>query len=148
MIFFISAADVLSPTARLDPDGNEIPSDEEEELERYRTEYRLRATTTRSHAASSAPSYGLPPADLARAPVYGHGSVMDSVASVRDPYHHRSSRRQQYQSSVMPRNKEVAVDHLCSPLPTPLKEMMDPDVRSHKNESLMVVPPMASFAGR
>ncbi|KAJ6519323.1 hypothetical protein C8R45DRAFT_951016 [Mycena sanguinolenta] len=29
--------------ARLDPDGNAIPSDEEEELERSRTEYRMRA---------------------------------------------------------------------------------------------------------
>ncbi|PFH54722.1 hypothetical protein AMATHDRAFT_264 [Amanita thiersii Skay4041] len=31
------------PTARLDADGDEIPMDEEEELERMRTEYRLRA---------------------------------------------------------------------------------------------------------
>ncbi|KAJ7293822.1 hypothetical protein C8J57DRAFT_38562 [Mycena rebaudengoi] len=32
--------------ARLDPDGNAIPSDEEEELERSRAEYRLRALRT------------------------------------------------------------------------------------------------------
>jgi hypothetical protein len=32
-----------SSSARLDPDGNAIPSDEEEELERSRAEYRIRA---------------------------------------------------------------------------------------------------------
>ncbi|KAJ2933611.1 hypothetical protein H1R20_g3520, partial [Candolleomyces eurysporus] len=129
--------------ARLDPDGNEIPSDEEEELERYRTEYRVRATNGRSHGASSAPSYGLPPAELTRAPVYG--SVMDSVASVRDPYQ-RSSRRQ-HESSMI-RTKEAAADHLYNPLPTPLKEMMGPDVRSRRYQTAMAVSPMASLAGR
>ncbi|KAF7367331.1 hypothetical protein MSAN_00795400 [Mycena sanguinolenta] len=39
--------------ARLDPDGNAIPSDEEEELERSRTEYRMRAL---HHSRTSAPA--------------------------------------------------------------------------------------------
>ncbi|KAJ7785784.1 hypothetical protein B0H16DRAFT_1488008 [Mycena metata] len=38
--------------ARLDPDGNAIPSDEEEELERARAEYRIRSAAVRPAVAS------------------------------------------------------------------------------------------------
>jgi hypothetical protein len=39
----MSTSEPLNSTARLDPDGNEIPSDEEEELERIRAELRVNA---------------------------------------------------------------------------------------------------------
>ncbi|GLB36543.1 hypothetical protein LshimejAT787_0308310 [Lyophyllum shimeji] len=151
--------------ARLDPDGNEIPSDEEEELERVRTEYRVWAQSrprapvfTRDRVAShpgfhslqaattstslspdedTGPPDGVPRVRLSARDHQPHyGSVMDSVITVD------SVRKEQ----TLPGPPFLA-PFPPNPLPMPVEEMVwSPPKR--KTPRVVTIPRHASLAGR
>ncbi|KAF8167838.1 hypothetical protein B0H34DRAFT_683273 [Crassisporium funariophilum] len=148
----ISPAENLLPRrgwARLDADGNEIPPNEEEELERSRTEYRVRALQrSRELTATTHPSR-MPP--YVQGPSGHHpprntyGSVMDSTLNVqylRQPASLPQPQPQHQHQTFTP----LYVD----PLPMPLASMvMTP--KKMEQEDLYVdifVPGYACLAGR
>ncbi|KAG6866262.1 hypothetical protein C0991_006849 [Blastosporella zonata] len=144
--------------ARLDADGNEIPSEEEEQLERARSEYRRHAQSQRSPQEYSsvytlqAPttSTSLTPSEGEDDPMTGprprvrlaargsmdhYGSVMDSVAKV-----------DANAITVEKRSPSPVVPFYPNPLPTPIEEMVwAPPKRKLRVNS---VSKYASFAGR
>ncbi|KAF8060997.1 hypothetical protein FPV67DRAFT_1673823 [Lyophyllum atratum] len=148
--------------ARLDADGNEIPSDEEEELERIRAEYRiqaqsrsrgpistrdggdrsgfhpLQATTTSTSLSpdeENTITESIPRVRLnARDQRPFYGSVMDSVITVD------CLRREESLPSY-------ATPFCANPLPMPIQEMVwSPPKR--KASRVVTIPKHASFAGR
>ncbi|KAG6919543.1 hypothetical protein DXG01_004206 [Tephrocybe rancida] len=144
--------------ARLDADGNEIPSEEEEELERARAEYRRHAQSQRGPVQITDPGYhslqapttsaSLTPGDGEDDPMAGlmprvrlghlgsrdyHGSVMDSVMKVD-------------LISVEQRAPVPVAPFRPNPLPTPIDDMIwTPPKRKHRVKG---VAKTASFAGR
>ena len=129
--------------ARLDPDGNEIPPSEEEELERSRTEYRIRALhRAREHASRSDDS------NEHRSRIYqyngvqrvAYGSVMDATLNIQD------RRRQQ---SEFP-HRDEQVPFYVDPLPMPLSSMVMKPEMIEQNEHCVdiIVPRHACLAGR
>ena len=124
---------------RLDLDGNEIPADEEEELERSRTEYRIRALQqARQNIATQ--SGGLPRSTNDQPPQRTHyGSVLDSTLNVPDA-------RQSGSSSPLPHAPRLYVD----PLPMPLASMIIPQEtrKQEAGRADIVIPTHACLAGR
>ncbi|EAU92976.1 hypothetical protein CC1G_03763 [Coprinopsis cinerea okayama7 len=125
--------------ARLDPDGNEIPSEEEEELERHRTEYRIRASTLQARAANLARTTPMQQSSM-------RGTVWDSVAQVTDadiPSRHSRSKR----SSANDANGHGG-PFVVNPLPMSLDDMV-PTKKTDKDDQLVIIVSRhASFAGR
>lgn len=137
--------------ARLDLDGDEIPYDEEEALERSRTEYRIRAL----YQAQASRSDTIP--ELARNsndfPSYSdytsrdtrryHGSVIDGVLNVpNDGYQFIPA--DTWSPDPQPSRRSVRVN----PLPMPLSEMVQMPPKSHEDRYIISVPRHASLAGR
>lgn len=129
--------------ARLDPDGNEIPPSEEEELERSRTEYRIRALhRAREHANRSDEtnehlSRMYQPNGIQRV---AYGSVMDATLNVQDRRHHQSD----------PAHRDDQVPFYVDPLPMPLSSMVMKPEKTEQSEPFVdiVVPKHACLAGR
>ncbi|KAG6857632.1 hypothetical protein H0H87_010200 [Tephrocybe sp. NHM501043] len=140
--------------ARLDRDGNEIPSEEEEELERARSEYRRRArsqlvTDTALHSAQApTTSTSLTPGEGEDDPLTNTqprvrlgpharsgypGSVMDSVTMI--------------DTTAVKKSTSAPVNpYLPSPLPIPIEDMVwTPPKRKCRVNG---VSRHASFAGR
>ncbi|KAF6766461.1 hypothetical protein DFP72DRAFT_866545 [Ephemerocybe angulata] len=138
--------------SRLDSDGNEIPSEEEDELERYRTEYRIRATTRRGLGSTMNPN-GSPASTEPlgpRHPMSLYGSVMDSVATVNNDSVRASRRRRTREVSTDDNNGDHRTTS-WSPLPLPLESMVPSKGGRHAGEDeecLILMGPAASFAGR
>ncbi|KAF5377256.1 hypothetical protein D9615_006366 [Tricholomella constricta] len=146
--------------ARLDADGNEIPSDEEEELERIRAEYRIQAQTrprTYYHTteAQSHPGFhSLQAATTSTSLIPDESaSILGSIPRVR--LNVRDSRLS-YESVKQPvaavdviTRKETSYSSsvFCNPLPMPIEEMVwSPPKR--KPPRVVTVPGHASLAGR
>ena len=133
--------------ARLDADGDEIPPNEEEELERQRTSYRVRAQQrARQHLT---PNQVDSARSLARldGPRDMHGSVIDSTRTVPDV-----RRQQPLLANYTPAGAEVK-DPYVNPLPMPLESMvMTADsIDSPGEEDIfidIVFPKNACIAGR
>ncbi|KIM47944.1 hypothetical protein M413DRAFT_22519 [Hebeloma cylindrosporum] len=122
--------------ARLDPDGNEIPADEEEELERSRTEYRIRALERARQYIGTTQSGGR----IANNQRTHYGSVMDSTLNVPDVRQPGSS----FPQFNAPR---LYVD----PLPMPLASMiMSQGIIKQEDDYArdIIVPTHACLAGR
>jgi len=123
-------------SVRLDPDGNEIPADEEEELERSRTEYRIRALErARQNIATTQSGGRITNNQVSQRTHYG--SVMDSTLNVPDA-------RQSGGSSYFP---QLYVD----PLPMPLTSMIISQgnlKQEHDCARDVIVPTHACLAGR
>ena len=152
-IFFILADPPIS-SARLDPDGNEIPSDEEEELERVRTERRLRA---QSRARGPAENASARPALLYPAPTV---ILLEDEAELQPD----NSRVQPGERGLIHRNVGDLVESVSSPvsqdsesslitlfhadpLPMPLEKMIwSPSQPKHLHVAW--IPKHASLAGR
>jgi hypothetical protein len=128
-------------SARLDPDGNEIPADEEEELERSRTEYRIRALErARQNIATTQSGGRITNNQVSQRTHYG--SVMDSTLNVPDV-------RQSGSSSYFPQfnASQLYVD----PLPMPLASMIISQgnlKQEHDCARDVIVPTHACLAGR
>ena len=130
-------------SARLDPDGNEIPPSEEEELERSRTEYRIRALhRAREHASRSDDSNEhhsrmYQPNGVQRV---AYGSVMDATLNIQD------RRRQQPEFA----HRDDQVPFYVDPLPMPLSSMVMKPELTEQNEPCVdiIVPRDACLAGR
>lgn len=129
-------------TARLDADGNEISSDEEEELERSRTAYRIQALQRSRQNL---------PGDNADNPLLGgmhqnysgqrnvYGSVLDSTMRIQD----ENRETHDFLGSDL---SPLYID----PLPMPLASMTSA-VDKLKNEDIhpdILVPKHAYLAGR
>ncbi|KAF8807662.1 hypothetical protein BYT27DRAFT_7189745 [Phlegmacium glaucopus] len=129
--------------ARLDPDGNEIPPSEEEELERSRTEYRIRALhrarehASRSDEANEHLSRMYQPNGIQRV---AYGSVMDATLNIQDRRHR--------QSDIAHRDDQVPF--YVDPLPMPLSSMVIKPEKTEQNELFVdiIVPKHACLAGR
>ncbi|CAA7259994.1 unnamed protein product [Cyclocybe aegerita] len=120
--------------ARLDADGNEIPYSEEEELERSRTEYRLRALRrARQQHAPSGVSNGVRTT---------HGSVMDSALNIPTVRRESSTSFPSHLSSSDSRSFHV------DPLPMPLSSMVTIDKPKDVCHPDVIVPIHACLAGR
>ncbi|KAF7306495.1 hypothetical protein MIND_00440800 [Mycena indigotica] len=149
--------------ARLDQDGNAIPSDEEEELERERAEYRVRAMQQTREANPDAWSLATRPTvshdedgQLSRVPRVhlnagpgvvlpprtGYGSVLDSVLAV-DNRRSRASRVRNIPTDVPYGSAEPFV---VNPLPMPLP--LNKGKGKAVNGPGMRVSSGAAFAGR
>ncbi|KAJ3506090.1 hypothetical protein NLJ89_g7064 [Agrocybe chaxingu] len=115
--------------ARLDADGNEISYSEEEELERSRTEYRLRALrrARQQHAPSG---------------VSIHGSVMDSALNIPTVRRESSTTFPSHHSSSDSRSFYV------DPLPMPLSSMVTINKPTDVCHPDVIVPIHACLAGR
>lgn len=156
--------------ARLDPDGNEIPSDEEEELERVRAEYRIQAQS-RPRAPRVVPMGGVDarPAVLhaLHAPTTS-ASLMpddddvspDGVPRVRLGPRDVGAVHGSVMDSVMTVDSlrrgmssaslfdSVPARPFCAnPLPMPLEEMVWTAPKT-KHSRLVRIPKYASLAGR
>ncbi|KAG5646073.1 hypothetical protein DXG03_004496 [Asterophora parasitica] len=139
--------------ARLDADGNEIPSDEEEEFERVRAEYRVQALTRphshdRTLEAQSHPGFhSLQAATTSASLSPDEGSIPRVRLNVREP---RPVAKKTVTSIKTKRNLEttdVSSFVFCHPLPMPLEEMVwSPPTR--KAPSVVMAPKHASLAGR
>lgn len=126
-------------SARLDPDGNEIPADEEEELERSRTEYRIRALERARQNIATTQGGGRSTNNQVSQRTH-YGSVMDSTLNVPDA-------RQSGSSSYFPQfnASQLYVD----PLPMPLTSMIISQVKQeHDCARDVIVPTHACLAGR
>lgn len=119
--------------ARLDLDGDEIPQEEDDELERARTEYRMRALQ-RARTMGTPQSASLP--ESARR--VGYGSIVDAEMNVRST---RGQKHQEEEPDYTP-----YTSNWISPLPMPLDEMVP--VKKKARCKVIVVDPEASFAGR
>lgn len=130
MIYEISIGPTL---ARLDPDGDEIPWDEEQGLERSRTDYRMRVLQ-RSREDSN------DPAILRHDGRTFHGSVLDSMLSVPAT----RPRTDQWRS---PTSNTSSRPFCVDPLPMPLSSMI---TKEHQNDYHpdVIVPRHESLAGR
>ncbi|KAF8912924.1 hypothetical protein CPB84DRAFT_1759882 [Gymnopilus junonius] len=121
--------------ARLDPDGNEIPENEEEELERSRTQYRLRALQqTRQSGRASGGLFQ----DFSRQRSM-YGSVLDATLHVQE----------ERQRSV-PAHSNDSTRLYVDPLPIPLAAMvLDPETPQQNDIGVdVVIPHYACIAGR
>jgi len=128
-------------SARLDLDGNEIPADEEEELERSRTEYRIRALERARQNIATTQSGGRT-ANNRTAQRTHYGSVMDSTLNIPDA-------RRPGSSSYFPQSNgsQLYVD----PLPMPLASMiMSQETLKQEDHNTrdIIVPTHACLAGR
>jgi hypothetical protein len=123
-----------STLARLDADGNEIPWDEEEELERSRTEYRLRVLQ-RGHEDSNGPEI------LRHDGRTFHGSVLDSMLSVPAT---RPRTDQWRPATTDIQSRPFWVD----PLPMPLSSMIMKEEHQDDCHPDVIVPRHACLAGR
>ncbi|KAG5654296.1 hypothetical protein H0H81_005145 [Sphagnurus paluster] len=148
--------------ARLDPDGNEIPSDEEEELERMRAEYRVaaqsrpRATNT-AEAPSHSGFHNLQATTTSTSLTLDEGiSLSQHVPRVRlnarDP---RAFFGIRSNTPLLPEIRKADREEplppvtpvFCNPLPMPIEEMeWSPPKR--KPQRTVILPKHASFAGR
>ncbi|PPQ98919.1 hypothetical protein CVT24_003550 [Panaeolus cyanescens] len=123
--------------ARLDSDGIEIPQNEEEELERSRTEYRLRALQ-RAREDGARSMYADALGGHYHAP---YGSVMDAALNIQGPSGRSSSHTTQ--DEYRPR-----CPFYVDPLPMPLASM---EMKPEKVDDLyvdIVLSKKACFAGR
>lgn len=142
--------------ARLDPDGNEIPSDEEEELERQRTADRLR-NHNRSDAARRVlmpmsrssftvdddidyvPRVRLHPRDLE----YEHPGLRDNTPGVRE------RRGRENSEACAPQFYGSDVPFFVDPLPMPLEDMVPDHFKPNpKRTNNIRVHKHATLAGR
>jgi len=132
----------MATLVRLDPDGNEIPADEEEELERSRTEYRVRALErARQNIATQSSELPRSTNDQPLQRTH-HGSVLDSTLNVPDA-------RQSGGPSPSPHTNHPPRLYV-DPLPMPLASMIIPQ-RTRKQEddcADIIVPMHACLAGR
>lgn len=122
--------------ARLDPDGNEIPSDEEEELERSRTEYRIRALYQARMSAQAAS---------------GSGTRSTHSQASYDGVTARTYNRNFRVAPVSYRTPEFsreATPFLVDPLPMSLSEMIPSSKSGETDDHIIIVPKHASLAGR
>jgi len=150
----------LFKTARLDLDGNEIPWDEEEELERSRTEYRVQALQrvrqdpNNSHHSSNGPSE----TNRRNGRMMFPGSVLDSMISVpvmpsrsqqqQQQHHQQHYHQQQRDGSWTPPSMNQNFPLYIDPLPMPLSSMMKADARDDGCYPDVIVPRHACLAGR
>lgn len=121
-----------SALARLDPDGNEIPWDEEEELERSRTEYRLRVLQS-THEGSNI---------LRHDGRTIHGSVLDSMLSI--PATRPRTDQWRSETTTDTQSRPFWVD----PLPMPLSSMIMKEENQDDCHPDVMVPRHACLAGR
>jgi hypothetical protein len=124
-----------STLARLDPDGNEISWDEEEELERSRTEYRLRVLQS-THEGSNGPEI------LRHDGRTFHGSVLDSMLSVPATL----PRTDQWRSATT--TDTQIRPFWVDPLPMPLSSMIRKEENQDDCHPDVIVPRHACLAGR
>jgi len=126
----------LSFAARLDPDGNEIPSDEEEELERSRTEYRIRALYQARMSAQAAGGSGT-------RSTHSQASYDGVTAST-----YNRNFRVSPVSYRTPEFSREATSFLVDPLPMSLSEMIPLSTGGEADDHIIIVPKHASLAGR
>ncbi|KAF9056440.1 hypothetical protein BJ165DRAFT_1522347 [Panaeolus papilionaceus] len=126
--------------ARLDSDGLEIPQNEEDELERTRTEYRMRALQHAREERTTA-TYVDTPGGGYRAPVI-YGSVMDAALRVQN------TRQRQPSTYEKQDDCHPHVPFYVDPLPMPLASMEINPARVDNLYVDIVVPRRAIFAGR
>jgi hypothetical protein len=127
--------------ARLDPDGNEISSDQEEEIERNRTQDRIRAL----HQAREVLAQGNGSmSSFSQLALLGHSSPLPTqTPGLPTP---RLDRYIQPFVNLPPTPKPFRPD----PLPMPLSEMSVSlkDITKYGHDAFVVVPRYACLAGR
>lgn len=132
-------------------DGNEIPWDEEEELERSRAEYRvqtLHRVRQDPNNSSIIGNNGSPEMIRHNGRVVFPGSVLDSVVSV--PLAPARSHQQQLQhvESWAPPSTDQVCPFYVDPLPMPLTSMIKLDAPDDGCYPDVIVPKHACLAGR
>ncbi|KAJ7022039.1 hypothetical protein C8F04DRAFT_1049311 [Mycena alexandri] len=129
--------------ARLDPDGNAIPSDEEEELEHARAEYRIRSAAARPPVASQRSQSSIDALEHERN-VGAFSNLITRTSISPDDY----PTRETASPRVRLNSRDAVVPFVIDPLPIPLSEMMPP--RNEPKARLVGarVSRNAGFAGR
>ncbi len=146
-----------APAVRLDADGNEVPPDEEREIERVRTEHRIRAP---GHARRGAPGGGAGAGGAAQAPASMRGSLHQFFGPSYEAS--RTAQPARRAEALPDDGADVDVEMQAvaatvvvrplyvDPLPMPLAAMVADAQRpaSPATRKAIVVPPHACLAGR